>query len=70
MFERVFIRDAKFENTFVLNSNDEPPEVIPQNILIKFVRNAPLSMRWFRSDLTPENMQMLRLKRPDIEFFN
>jgi hypothetical protein len=65
MFERISLRDVKFENTF-----GEPPEVIPQNILVKFVRNAPLSMRGFRIDLTPGNMQMLGLERPDIEFLN
>ena len=41
---------------------------IPQNALIKFIRNAPLSLTWFRSDLTPENIKMLRRERPEIEF--
>jgi len=41
---------------------------IPQNALIKFIRNAPLSLTWFRSDLTPENITMLRRERPKIEF--
>ncbi|OEU14193.1 hypothetical protein FRACYDRAFT_240726 [Fragilariopsis cylindrus CCMP1102] len=40
-----------------------------QKILIKFVRNVP-TLRWFRSDLSEENMIMLRLERPDIEFLN
>ena len=40
-----------------------------QKILIKFVRNVP-TLRWFRSNLTEENMNMLRLERPDIEFLN
>ena len=48
--ERVSIRNAKADY-----------RVVPQNALIKFVRNAPPSMRWFRSDLTEENMAMLRL---------
>jgi hypothetical protein len=29
-----------------------------KHLYIEFVRNAPSSMRWFRSDLTPENMEM------------
>ncbi|OEU18131.1 hypothetical protein FRACYDRAFT_268865 [Fragilariopsis cylindrus CCMP1102] len=56
--ERVSIRNAKSSG-----------EVFPQNLLIKFVRNVP-TLRWFRSDLTEENMNMLRLERPDIEFLN
>jgi hypothetical protein len=38
--------------------------------LIKFVPNAPMSLRWFRSDLTHANMNVLRLERPGIELFN
>jgi hypothetical protein len=41
-----------------------------QNALIKFVRNAPSILRWFRSDLTPNNMTMLRLERLGIELLN
>ena len=46
------------------------PVSIPQNELIKFVRNSPRSWRWFRSDLIPHNMIMLRLERPGIELLN
>jgi hypothetical protein len=45
-------------------------EKLPQNALIKFVRNAPPSLRWFRSDLSLENMVMLRNVRPEIELLN
>lgn len=38
-----------------------------QNALIKFVRNDPSTLRYFRSDLTLENTNMLRLERPGIE---
>ena len=41
---------------------------LPQKALIKFVRNGPPSLRYFRSDLTPDNREMLRLERPDIVF--
>ena len=43
-------------------------DTIPQNILIKFVRNAPLTLVWFRSDLSAANIRMLQLERPGIEF--
>jgi hypothetical protein len=36
-------------------------------VLIRFVRNAP-NLRWFRSDLTPENVAMLKAERPDVTF--
>ena len=38
-----------------------------QNMLIKFVRNAPPSLKWFRSDLTQGNIDMLQSERPGIE---
>ncbi|OEU11631.1 hypothetical protein FRACYDRAFT_244749 [Fragilariopsis cylindrus CCMP1102] len=40
-----------------------------QNLLIKFVRNVP-TLRWFRSDLTIENRNMLNSERPEIELLN
>jgi hypothetical protein len=49
--------DGRYDSTFI------------QNVLIKFVRNVP-SLRWFRSDLTSENMTMLRMERPEIELLN
>jgi hypothetical protein len=45
-------------------------EKISQNTLIKFVRNAPPTLRWFRSDLTQDDMTMLRLERPGIDLLN
>ena len=39
---------------------------VPQQELIKFVRNAP-SLKWFRSDLTLDNIAMLQKERPGIE---
>ena len=46
-----------------------PTTEIVQRILIKFIRNA-LSLRWFPSQLTPENMAMLRLEHPGIKLLN
>ena len=67
--ERVSIRNAKW---YVYNDDGilDDRTVIPQNALIKFVRNAPTSLRWFRSDLTEANMTILRSERPDIELVN
>ncbi|OEU23449.1 hypothetical protein FRACYDRAFT_267543 [Fragilariopsis cylindrus CCMP1102] len=60
--ERVSIRNMHF--------NDYRYKDFKQNLLIKFVRNAPPSLHWFRSDLTPDNMTMLRMERPGIELLN
>merc|ERR1711971_1210763 len=60
VLERVSFRKAKYYNN----------NIIPQDALIKFVRNAPLSLKWFRSDLTEENMDILRLERPGIELLS
>jgi hypothetical protein len=65
--ERVSIRNAK---VCEMITRDEPTVVIPQNALIKFVRSAPPSLRWFRSDLTPENIRMLKNERPEIKCLN
>ena len=56
--ERVSIQNMKCDD-----------EVVPQDVLIKFVRNVP-TLRWFRSDLTIENMNMLNLERPEIVLLN
>ena len=48
---------------------DHDESTFIQNILIKFVRSVP-SLRWFRSDLTSENMTMLRMERTEIELLN
>ena len=42
---------------------------MPQDALIKFVRNAP-KLRWFRSNLNIANIVMLRRERPMVEFVN
>ena len=65
--ERVSIRNAKM---YDLYGGHDGTTVIPQTALIKFVRNASASLRWFRSDLSDENMTMLRLERPGIELLN
>ena len=56
--ERVSIKNATYERT---------ARTIPQAELVKFVQNVP-SLRYFSSDLTPDNIAMLQLERPDIVF--
>jgi len=65
--ERISIRNAAWSNAF--NPCDKTV-VVPQNALIKFIRYAPSSLKWFRSNLSHENMDMLRSERPGIEFLN
>jgi hypothetical protein len=63
--ERVSIKGAKYKRK---GQQIEPePISIPQQWLIKFARRAA-SLRWLRSDLTPENVAMLKRERPDVEF--
>jgi hypothetical protein len=62
--ERVSIRNTKYQ------TYNHQIKKISQNAFIKFVRNAPPTLRWFRSDLTLDNMTMLRLERPGIELLN
>jgi hypothetical protein len=40
---------------------------LPQLGLMKLVRNSP-NLQWFRSDLTPTNVEILRKERPDVTF--
>ena len=68
--ERVSIRNAKWYEPLYGHGVRWDPTVIPQNALIKFVRKAPTSLKWFRSDLSHENMNTLRLERPGIELVN
>ena len=67
--ERVSIRNMKLMELDGIH-NDEQQFAFNQNACIKFIRNAPQTLRWFRSDLTQENMEMLRMERPGIELLN
>jgi hypothetical protein len=58
--ERVSLKNAKFDHM-------EPTQSFPQFGLLKFVRRTP-SLRWFRSDLTPENVAILQAERPEVTF--
>lgn len=43
---------------------------IPPDMLIKFVRNAQSTLKWFRSDLSKEHIQLLQLEKPGIQFIS
>ena len=72
--ERVSIRNATYGNDVFGLPYGHPGHreqiYLPQDALIKFVRKAPPSLRWFRSNLTTDNIAMLRLERPEIECVN
>jgi hypothetical protein len=42
---------------------------LPQEALIKFARHTP-KLRWFCSDLTQDNIAILKEERPEVEFCN
>jgi hypothetical protein len=67
-FERVSIRNMNYRYRF--DVDEDQKFIFTQNALIKFVRNAHPSLHWFRSDLTLDNMTMLRIERPGIELLN
>lgn len=60
--ERVSLVGGKYVKVGSTNVLD-----FPQWSLIRFVRNTP-RLRWFRSDLTKENIQILSRERPEITF--
>jgi hypothetical protein len=62
--ERVSIKNARYRD---YAEGQEMIRLLPQKVLIKFVRNAP-RLRYFRSDLTQANIMMLRMEKPEIEF--
>ena len=62
--ERISLRNARYTD-FDLNEG-----TVPQQILMKFVRKAPSTLVWFRSDLAAANIRVLQSERPGIEFLN
>ena len=39
---------------------------ITQMTLMKFIRNSPMTMRWFRSNLTKDNTTIVQQERPAL----
>jgi len=69
--ERVSIRNFRRANHKDQDASNYVETMSPpsQRELVKFVRTAPL-LRWFRSDLSKTNMNMLQQEFPEIEFLN
>jgi hypothetical protein len=62
--ERVSLRSLKYK----CRADDRAaPRAVPPSGLVKFVRRAR-SLKWFRSDLTPESVALLKAERPDVTF--
>mmetsp|Transcript_43788 Transcript_43788/g.49384 ORF Transcript_43788/g.49384 Transcript_43788/m.49384 type:complete len:353 (-) Transcript_43788:40-1098(-) len=61
--EKVSIRNAKYFGNY-------DQLLIPQTALVKYIRNAPVSLKWFRSSLSQKNINMLQKERPGIQFLN
>lgn len=66
--ERLSIKNARYWAGRPPSRTDQDPPCLPQTTLMKFIRRAPPSLQWFRSDLSQENIEVLRLERPGIEF--
>ena len=64
VLERVSIRNAKYRK--IVNTYER----VSQNMLIKFIHNSPATLKWFRSDLTQVNIEMLTKERPGIQLLN
>jgi hypothetical protein len=61
--ERLSMKNARF--TLLYDEDEIRPE--SQDFLVKMVRRHP-TLRWLRSDLTDENVAMLKQERPEITF--
>jgi len=62
--ERVSLKGGRYVTMGKLVKKD-----FPQWALIRFVRRTT-SLKWFRSDLTQENIRLLSRERPEICFCN
>jgi hypothetical protein len=63
--ERVSLKNAKCR--FIIQPHSFSTVEFPQIGLVNFVRKTP-SLRWFRSDLSPENVAILKAERPEVTF--
>lgn len=64
--ERLSMKNTTWERVTYMSS---PRRLFSQDMLIKLVRLHP-TLRWLRSDLTEENMAMLRAERPEVTLLN
>ena len=68
VLERVSMRNTTMR--VVAQTEGIFDDAIPQRALMKFIRNAPTTLRWFRSNLTKDNIELVRHERPGIEFLS
>jgi len=74
--QRVSIRNARYYDHHTMHFDDDgnvqeyDQGPLDQNILVKFIRNAPSTLTWFRSDLSARNIRLLQLEKPQIQFVN
>jgi hypothetical protein len=62
--ERLILKNV----TWFVSGSDHELEPLPQEIIIKMVRYHP-TLRWLQSDLTEENVAILKQEaRPEITF--
>ena len=59
VLEQLSIHKPKNKNIYKSNIN-----IVTQDAFIKFVLNATTTLKWFQSDLTKENMDILKLEQP------
>jgi hypothetical protein len=64
--ERVTLKHVDYIEYDYVNDNWK---ALPEEALVKFVRHTP-KLRWFCSDLTQENIAILKEERPEVEFCN
>jgi hypothetical protein len=67
--ERVTLKNATYLERYGRRSGNSYWKKLPQEALIKFVRHTP-KLRWFCSDLTQDNIAILKEERPEVEFCN
>jgi hypothetical protein len=68
--ERVSLKNAQDRTSIydrITRRWSYPEAPLAQSALVKFVRMTP-NLRWFRSDLTSENLTLLQTERPEITF--
>jgi hypothetical protein len=66
---RVIPRRQRTINEAVDNSRRSGEAApVPQNVLVELVARLGSNLRWFRSDLTPENVAILQEEHPDVTF--
>ena len=61
--ERVSIKNARY---YEHDTDEQYP--LDTSMLIKFIRHAPSTLTWFRSDLPPAVIRVLQSEKPHIEF--